>query len=74
MVRESRVIFDEDMQWATSRAATDRIIATIKKAGFNVYIPCVWYGGSTLYPTRLAPMAALVLQRTLPRRATRWPI
>lgn len=56
MLRESRVIFDEDMEWATSRAATDRIIATIKKAGFNVYIPCVWYGGNTLFPTTLAPM------------------
>lgn len=56
MLRESRVIFDEDMEWAKSPAATDRIIATIKKAGFNVYIPCVWYGGNTLYPTNLAPM------------------
>jgi hypothetical protein len=55
-LRESRVIFDEDMEWATSRGATDRIVATIKKAGFNVYIPCVWYGGNTLYPTTLAPM------------------
>jgi hypothetical protein len=56
IIRESRVIFDEDMEWATSPAATDRIIATIKKAGFNVYIPCVWYGGNTLFPTRLVPM------------------
>jgi hypothetical protein len=55
-LRESRVIFDEDMEWATSRAATDRVIATIKKAGFNVYIPCVWYGGNALYPSTLAPM------------------
>ncbi len=65
IMRESRVIFDEDMEWATSRGATDRIIATIKKAGFNVYIPCVWYGGNTLYPSALAPMApALVRART----------
>ena len=57
IMRESRVIFDEDMEWATSRGATERIIATVKKAGFNVYIPCVWYGGNTLYPSELAPMA-----------------
>lgn len=58
IIRESRVMFDEDMEWATSRAATDRIITKIKKAGFNVYIPCVWHGSNTLYPTSLAPMAA----------------
>lgn len=64
-LRESRVIFDEDMEWSTSPGATDRIISTIKKAGFNVYIPCVWYGGNTLYPTSLAPMLpALVRARS----------
>jgi hypothetical protein len=62
MLRESRVIFDEDMEWATSREATDRIIATIKKAGFNVYIPCVWYGENSLYPTKLAPMAPALVR------------
>jgi len=65
IMRESRVIFDEDMEWATSRGATDRIISTIKKAGFNVYIPCVWYGCNTLYPSELTPLApALVRART----------
>lgn len=66
LLRESRVIFDNDMEWATSRQATDRIIAKIKKAGFNVYIPCVWMGANTLYPTSLARMAASLTKRDDP--------
>jgi len=57
---ENRVIFDEDMRWATSREATDRILARVKAAGFNVYVPCVWHGRGTYYATPLAaPEAAL---------------
>ena len=57
---ESRVIFDEDIRWATSREATDQILARVKAAGFNVYIPCVWHGKGTHYPTPItAPDASL---------------
>ncbi|KAF0219917.1 MAG: hypothetical protein FD174_1641 [Geobacteraceae bacterium] len=56
ITRESRVIFDEDMSWALSREATDRILQRIKKAGFNVYVPCVWHGAGTYYPSRVARM------------------
>lgn len=51
---ESRIMFDEDMRWATSRESTDQILARLKAAGFNVYIPCVWHGNGTYFPTELA--------------------
>jgi|GEM_PF-558779 len=53
---ERRVLFDEDMEWATSPRAADRIIHRAKKAGFNVYIPCVWHGEWTCFPSRRAAM------------------
>jgi uncharacterized lipoprotein YddW (UPF0748 family) len=52
---ESRVLFDEDMAWATSRDATDRILDRVKRAGFNVYVPCIWHGHGTYYPSPVAP-------------------
>jgi len=51
---ESRVILDEDMHWAKSKADTDKILKRIKSAGFNVYVPCVWHGNGTYYPTYVA--------------------
>jgi uncharacterized lipoprotein YddW (UPF0748 family) len=58
---ESRVMFDEDMHWAQSPATADAILARIKEAGFNVYVPCVWHGNGTFFPSELtAPDAKLV--------------
>ena len=51
---ETRVIFDEDISWATSRMETDRILSRIKRAGFNVYVPCVWHGGGAYYSSMIA--------------------
>lgn len=51
---EKRVMFDEDSEWASSREATDRIITKLKRAGFNVYVPCVWHGYGTLFPSGAA--------------------
>jgi len=51
---ESRVIFDEGSEWASSPEAADKILRRIKSAGFNVYVPCVWHGYGTRYPTSLA--------------------
>jgi len=56
MPLERRVLFDEDMEWATSPRAVDRILSRAKKAGFNVYIPCVWHGEWTCFPSRHATM------------------
>lgn len=51
---ETRVILDEGIGWATDTGAR-KIIARIKQAGFNVYIPCVWHGQGTRYPTTKFP-------------------
>jgi uncharacterized lipoprotein YddW (UPF0748 family) len=54
-ILESRIIFDEDMHWSVSREAADRVLTRVKSAGFNVYVPCVWHGNGTYYPSPLAP-------------------
>ncbi|TWJ16709.1 family 10 glycosylhydrolase [Geobacter argillaceus] len=51
---ERRVIFDEDMEWATSRSAADKVIRRVKSAGFNVYVPCVWHGQGAYFPSKRA--------------------
>ena len=53
---ESRAIFDEDMRWAFSKEATDKILSRVKTAGFNIYVPCVWHGKGAYYPSRVASM------------------
>ena len=50
---ESRVMLDEDMHWAYSPAEADAILQRIKAAGFNVYVPCIYHGGGSWYPTTL---------------------
>ena len=58
---ESRVMFDEDMHWAYSPAHADAILERVKAAGFNVYIPCIYHGGGSWYPTSMvAPDTKLV--------------
>lgn len=49
-----RAIFDEGLGWAT-REGADRTLDRIRKAGFNVYVPCVWHGRGTSWPSKLAP-------------------
>ncbi len=51
---ETRAIFDEGTGWMTPSGAF-RTIKRIKKAGFNVYIPCIWHGRGTRYPSKVAP-------------------
>ncbi len=46
-------MFDEDIAWALSRGATDRIVSQLQATGLNVYVPCVWHGRGSYYPTRL---------------------
>jgi hypothetical protein len=50
-----RVIFDEDMAWATGPASIDNILRRISEAGFNVYVPCIWHGRGALFPSHVAP-------------------
>ena len=52
-VLETRVIADEGTGWMTAKGASE-IILRIKKAGFNVYMPCVWHGAGSRYPSKIA--------------------
>lgn len=52
--RQIRAIFDEGVGWMSERGARETI-RRIKAAGFNVFIPCVWHGGGTRYPSDSAP-------------------
>ena len=54
VIRETRAIFDEGTGWMTPSSMKETL-TKIKKAGFNVYIPCVWHGKGTRYPSALAP-------------------
>jgi len=62
---ETRAIFDEDILWATSRNATDTILDRIRRAGFNVYVPCVWHGKSAYYDSQIASADPKVRQRIM---------
>ncbi len=54
---ELRAVFDGGPgKWGTERKAR-ALIARIKRAGFNVFIPCVWMGDGTRYPSPAAPPA-----------------
>lgn len=54
IVLETRAIFDEGLHWITESGARNAI-QRIKKAGFNVFVPCVWHGSGTSYPSSVAP-------------------
>jgi hypothetical protein len=51
---ESRAILDEGLNWVTKTSA-ENLCRRIKRAGFNVFIPCVWHGRGTVWPSRLSP-------------------
>lgn len=48
--QETRAIFDEGDGWQTESGARETI-RRVKRAGFNVYVPCVWHGNGARYPT-----------------------
>lgn len=54
MMEESRAVFDEGLHWADRKGA-ERVCNRIKAAGFNVFMPCVWHGRGTTWPSQLAP-------------------
>lgn len=55
---ERRVIFDEDFDWLTPESA-DLVLARVKQAGFNVFVPAVWHGRGVTWPSKLAPKEPL---------------
>lgn len=60
---ETRAIFHEDIAWALSRAATDKIVQRVAAAGFNVYMPCAWYGPGARFPSSVVPADPKLAQR-----------
>ena len=56
-ILESRALLDEGNGWITPEGAQTRI-ERLKQAGFNVYIPCIWHGRGTTWPSELAPQDA----------------
>lgn len=67
-VLESRAMLDESWNWADP-ARADEIVSRLKRAGFNVYVPCVWHGRGAHWPTPLEPPAPGIdkLIASLPR-------
>jgi len=56
-MRESRAILDEGLNWNSPESAIT-LLRRIKEAGFNVFMPCVWHGRGTVWPSKLAPWEA----------------
>lgn len=54
LIAESRAIFDEGLNWA-SRDSAEIVCERIARAGFNVFVPCVWHGRGTIWPSDIAP-------------------
>ena len=50
-----RAIMDGDIEGWTQPVEIDRRLQRIKAAGFNVYMPAVWYGRGTTWPSKYAP-------------------
>ncbi len=46
---ESRALLDEGCPW-TDPDEIPGIVAKLKRAGFNVYVPCIWHGRGTRWP------------------------
>ncbi|HSL04378.1 MAG TPA: family 10 glycosylhydrolase [Nitrospiraceae bacterium] len=50
-----RAILDGDIPHWTNKEYVDHALTRIKKAGFNVYMPTVWQGRGTAWPSKYAP-------------------
>src|SRR5205823_558559 len=50
-----RAILDGNIPFWTNKEDVDRALARIKEAGFNVYMPTVWQGRGTAWPSKYAP-------------------
>ncbi len=56
-ILESRALLDEWCRWMTRKGA-EEVVDKMVRAGFNVYIPCVWHGRGAWWPSKLTPMGA----------------
>ena len=50
-----RAILDGNIPLWTNKEYVDLALARIKEAGFNVYMPTVWQGRGTAWPSKYAP-------------------
>ena len=58
---ESRAIMDGGPDWALSHESIETRLRRITTAGFNVYMPIVWEGAGTRYPSSLGPTEISVI-------------
>lgn len=49
-----RIIFEEDVLNWTGKEATDKLLARIKRAGFDIFSPNVWHGRGATWPSKYA--------------------
>ena len=54
-ILESRTLLDESYGWIT-RDGARMAVEKMKRAGFNVFIPCIWHGRGARWPSRRTPM------------------
>lgn len=52
--RPMAAIFDEDFGWI-GEVSAKQALERVRKAGFNVFVPCIWQGAGTSWPSRYAP-------------------
>ena len=50
-----RALLDGEISAWTRSDGIDRALARAKRAGFNVYVPTVWQGRGTTWPSKFAP-------------------
>lgn len=58
---EIRAMFDESLSWITETGARN-LCERLKRAGFNVFVPNVWHGRGTSWPSALAPWDSYKLE------------
>lgn len=54
IITEDVALFDESLEWATSKSATMKILQEVQRMGIKVFVPCVWHGRGTYYPSKIA--------------------
>ncbi|HZD12529.1 MAG TPA: family 10 glycosylhydrolase, partial [Candidatus Binatus sp.] len=59
-----RAILDGDIPLWTQKEYVDRALVRIKEAGFNVYMPTVWQGRGTAWPSKYAPWDTKLADRS----------
>jgi uncharacterized lipoprotein YddW (UPF0748 family) len=59
-----RAILDGDIPLWTKREYVDQALARIKEAGFTVYMPTVWQGRGTAWPSKYAPWDTQLADRS----------